>query len=161
MYQVSWSVENHSEQTLEDFFVFMDTYDEVEQWMGDIQKQDHIHHWTVSMVLEGSDPQHEEVYPEDPVERGIWQHNAMMIAMEGEYHTRDPMERGAQVMRALSMLPKKMAPPEIFATVMNLLGAYFDNKDEQIALLQSCLGSMDAVHSAREKVKKNAKRMLN
>ena len=71
------------------------------------------------------------------------------------------MERGSQVMRALSMLPKKMAPPEIFATVMNVLGAYFDNKEEQVALLQSCLGSMDVVHSARQKIKQNAKRMLN
>lgn len=156
MYQVSWAV-NHGESKIEDFFLFMDTYEEVERWMGNIQDEDNIHHWTVSMVLEGSEPQHVEVYPEDEAERSTWQHNAVAVALEGSYLSQDVMDRGTQVMRAFALLPQRMSDPEIFATLMNIVSMYCDTTDEQQTMLRTCLASVDTV----EEAKSNARRMMN
>lgn len=156
MYQMSWAV-NHGDNKIEDFFQFADTFEEVCEWVENIKEQEDVHHWVVSMVLGGSEPQHQEVYPEAEHEREMWQENAMLISQQGEYTASDSEGRATQVMRAFGMLPKSMNNAEVFATLMNFLNGYVSDDEEKRWMLKTCLASVDTMSDLAEK----AKRMIN
>lgn len=156
MYQMSWAV-NHGDNKIEDFFQFADTFEEVCDWVENIKEQEDVHHWAVSMVLGSSEPQHEEVHPEDEREREMWQENAMFISQQGGYTASDSEGRGTQVIRALSIMPRTMNNAELFSTMMNLLNAYIADDDEKRWMLKTCLASVDTMSDLAEK----AKRMIN
>lgn len=156
MYQMSYAVKIGDDRR-EDIFFFADTFEEVCKWIENIKDQEEIDHWTVSMVLGSSEPQHQEFYPEDEREREMWQENAMLISQQGEYTASDSEGRGTQVMRALGMLPKSMNNAEVFATLMNFLNRYVSDDDEKRWMLKTCLASIDGMREVTEKVK----RMIN
>lgn len=156
MYQMSWAV-NHGDNKIEDFFQFADTFEEVCEWVETVKEQEGVHHWVVSMVLGGSEPQHQEVYPEDEREREMWQENAMIISQQAEYTASDSEGRGTQVIRALNMMPRSMDNAELFSTMMNLLNAYISDDEEKRWMLKTCLASIDSMSDLAEKVK----RMIN
>lgn len=150
MYQVSWAV-NHGDNNIEDFFMFVDTYEEAEEHVESIEGLENLHHWTVSMVLDASDPDHWEVYSEDPDERMEWRHHAISIAERGKFDAEDPLERGRQVMQAFTLLPPRVSDKELFATVMNLVLHYVDNPVKATRILSDC---SKAVHKVLDEDKK-------
>lgn len=156
MYQMSWAV-NHGDNKIEDFFQFADTFEEVCEWVENIQEQEDVDHWVVSMVLGGSEPPHEEVYPEDEREREMWQENATLILQQGDYIASDSEGRARQALRAIGMLPRGMSDAELFATVMNFLNIYISDDEEKRCMLKTCLASVDTMSDLVE----NAKRMIN
>lgn len=156
MYQMSYAIKLGEDST-EDFYLFADTFEEVCNWVENIQEQEDVHHWVVSMVLGGSEPQHQELCVEDEREREMWQENAMLISQQGEYTASDSEGRGLQVIRALNMMPRSMDNAELFSTMMNLLNAYISDDDEKRWMLKTCIASIDSMSDLAEKVK----RMIN
>lgn len=141
MYQVSWAV-NHGDNNIEDFFMLLDTYKEAQEHVAGLKNIENLHLWTVSMVLEGSDPDHVEVYLENPDERMEWRDNAIRIAEEGRFSAEDSLMRGHQVMQAFSLLPPRVRDEELYATVMNLVMHYVDNPSKATRILSVCSESV-------------------
>lgn len=156
MYQVSWAI-NNGDNNIEDFFLFTDTYEEAQDHVARLMEHDGVHHWTVSMVLEGSDPQHAEVYPEDPDERVLWQQNAIRIAEEGKLDVEDRMVRAGQVMRAFAMLPPRLHDEELFATIMNMAHGYIKDEDTLREMFSACVRATSDVVDVHDR----AKRVIN
>ena len=81
MYQVTWTKDS---TPLESGHNFMDTWPEVIDWMAEIDEAEGVRYWTVSLVFEGSNPEHIEFYPEGTVEKARLMDNLakMMPAMD-------------------------------------------------------------------------------
>jgi hypothetical protein len=150
MYQVSWAV-NHGDNNIEDFFLFMDTIQDAHEYVASLEGLDNLHHWTLSMVLEGSDPDHAEVYMEDPDERMEWRHNAIAIARQGTFDAEDNLVRGRQVMQAFALLPPRVRDEELFATVINLMSHYVEDPTKAARILSVCSESLHKVWASDKK----------
>ena len=150
MYQLSWAV-NHGDNNTEDFFLFMDTIQDAHEYVASLEGLDNLQHWTLSMVLEGSDPDHAEVYMEDPDERMEWRHNAVAIAQQGIFDAEDSLVRGRQVMQAFALLPPRVRDEELFATVINLMSHYVEDPTEAARILSVCSESLHKVWAADKK----------
>ena len=81
MYQVTWTKDS---TPLESGHNFMDTWPEVIDWIAEIDEAEGVRYWTVSLVFEGSNPEHIEFYPEGTVEKASLMDNLakMMPAMD-------------------------------------------------------------------------------
>jgi len=81
MYQVTWTKDS---TPLESGHNFMDTWDEVIDWIAETDGAEGVRYWTVSLVFEGSNPEHIEFYSEGTVEKARLMDNLakMMPAMD-------------------------------------------------------------------------------
>ena len=81
MYQVTWTKDS---TPLESGHNFVDTWDEVIDWIAETDGAEGVRYWTVSLVFEGSNPEHIEFYSEGTVEKARLMDNLakMMPAMD-------------------------------------------------------------------------------
>ena len=61
MYQVTWSKERSIPS---EGHKFMDTWQEVIEWIADLEDSEGLKYWTAAVVCDGSNDDHVEFYPE-------------------------------------------------------------------------------------------------
>jgi len=101
MYQVTWTKDS---TPLESGHNFMDTWPEVIDWIAETDGAEGVRYWTVSLVFEGSNPEHIEFYPEGTVEK-------------------------ARLMDNLAKMMPAMDHGEVSASLMNFAAKYWNPED--------------------------------
>jgi|TARA_R110000824_G_scaffold53604_2_gene148294 hypothetical protein len=76
MYQVTWSKPQHMPSSGHNF---VDTWAEVVDWITEMDEAEGVNYWTVSVVLNGSNSEHVEFYPESSEEKGLLVNNLAKV----------------------------------------------------------------------------------
>ena len=101
MYQVTWRKDNSLPDSGHNF---VDTWPEVVDWIVEIDGAEGVRYWTVSVVCEGSNPEHVEFYPGGTLEK-------------------------ARLMDNLAKMMPDMDHGEVSASLMNFAAKYWDPED--------------------------------
>lgn len=76
MYQVTWS----KDRTLpSEGHKFMDTWQEVIEWIAELEDSEGLRYWTAAVVCDGSNDDHVEFYPECPHEKAMLMDNLVKM----------------------------------------------------------------------------------
>ena len=151
MYQISWTVE-YEQDDISSFYVLAQTGAEVIEWMDNLNEDDDVVHWTVSMVVQSGDDE-DEKGPEDHEEMMVWQDNAVTLATKVMFESKNTMDTAHQVQRAFQLLPRTMEQAEIFATVMNMVSGYMGRDTEAMQnFFEVCAASVDDMHRAADQL---------
>jgi|TARA_R110000851_G_scaffold18789_2_gene58621 hypothetical protein len=101
MYQVTWRKDKSLPESGHNF---VDTWPEVIDWIAEIDEAEGVRYWTVSVVCDGSNPEHVEFYPEGTLEK-------------------------ARLMDNLAKMMPAMDHGEVSASLMNFAAKYWDPED--------------------------------
>jgi len=101
MYQVTWSKERSLPS---EGHKFMDTWQEVIEWIAELEDSDGLRYWTAAVVCDGSHEHHVEFYPESPQEKALLMDNMV------------------------KMMPT-LEDGEISASLLNFASAYWDAEE--------------------------------
>ena len=129
MYQVTWTKDS---TPLESGHNFMDTWDEVIDWIAETDGAEGVRYWTVSVVCDGSNQEHVEFYPEGTLEK-------------------------ARLMDNLAKMMPDMDHGEVSASLMNFAAKYWDPEDmvrgfEMLAHVSEGIAKGRAKSEARKKM---------
>ncbi len=129
MYQVTWSKPQSMPAIGHNF---VDTWAEVIDWIA--EGTEGLDYWTVSVVCDGSNPEHVEFYPTDTLEKGNLMDNLV------------------------KMLPD-MAHGEVSASLMNFASAYWE-PEEMVTGFKMLAYISEGVVTGKSELSK-AKRRMN
>ena len=108
MYQVTWSKERSlpypQQPRRTEGHKFMDTWQEVIEWIAELEDSDGLKYWTAAVVCDGSNDDHVEFYPECPQEKAMLMDNLV------------------------KMMPE-LKDGEVSASLMNFAAAYWNPDD--------------------------------
>jgi hypothetical protein len=79
MYQVTWSKERSIPS---EGHKFMDTWQEVIEWIAELDDSEGLRYWTAAVVCDGSNDDHVEFYPESFQEKSMLMDNLVKMMPE-------------------------------------------------------------------------------
>jgi hypothetical protein len=120
MYQVTWRKDKSLPESGHNF---VDTWPEVIDWIAEIDEAEGVRYWTVSVVCDGSNPEHVEFYPEGTLEKARLMDNLAKMMPD--------MDHG-EVSASLMNFASKFWDPEDMATGFRMLTRVADSLVESL-----------------------------
>ena len=120
MYQVTWRKDKSLPESGHNF---VDTWPEVIDWIAEMDEAEGVRYWTVSVVCDGSNPEHVEFYPEGTLEKARLMDNLAKMMPD--------MDHG-EVSASLMNFASKFWGPEDMATGFRILTRVADSLVESL-----------------------------